>query len=128
MRPRDDGYALNVNEIWTVDQQQKNFSGPLRLVIPEHLSTRANIEQLGNILSKHPGQTEVLIFLKSTSETKEYRLKQKVFVDANLISEIKQHFGTGVLDLVEPDNSVETSARNDVSSLMVEQAGELFGQ
>lgn len=128
MRPRDDGFALNVNEIWTVDQQQKNFSGPLRLVIPEHLSTRANLEQLGHILAKHPGQTEVLVFLKSASETKEYRLKQKVFVDANLISEIKQHFGTGVLDLVEKEKSVDAASRDDVTSLMVEQAGELFGQ
>jgi hypothetical protein len=83
---------------------------------------------LANILAKHPGQTEVMLFLKSAAESKEYRLKQKVFVDANLMSEIKQHFGTGVLDLAQPDNSVNSSTGDDIAALVVEQTGELFGQ
>jgi len=128
MRPRDDGFSLNVNEIWAIDRENKIFSGPLRLVIPEHLSTRSNLELIANILAKHPGQTEVMLFLKSAAESKEYRLKQKVFVDANLMSEIKQHFGTGVLDLAQPDNSVNSSTGDDIAALVVEQTGELFGQ
>jgi len=128
MRTRDDGWTLNVNEVYALEKENSIFSGPLKLVIPEHLSTRSNIEQLARILGKYPGQTETILLLRSGEKTSEYRLKQKVFVGEALVSEIKQHFGTGVLDLNKVNSSVEALAGDDVTPLVVEQAGELFGQ
>ncbi|NDE88427.1 MAG: DNA polymerase III subunit alpha, partial [Micrococcales bacterium] len=127
MRPRDDGFSLNVNDIVVLEKDQNIFSGPLKLVIPEHLTTRPNIEILDRTLSRYPGQTEVILLLKSSDGAQEYRIKHKVFVSEALISEIKQHFGVGVLDQGPLKQSTQSLTGDDVSSLVVEQTGELFG-
>ena len=127
MRPRDDGFSLNVNDIVVLEKDQNIFSGPLKLVIPEHLTTRPNIEILDRTLSRYPGQTEVILLLKSSDGAQEYRIKHKVFVSEALISEIKQHFGVGVLDQGPLKQSTQSLTGDDVSSLVVEQTWELFG-
>jgi len=126
MRPRDDGYSLNVNDVVVLEKDQNAFSGPLKLVIPEHLTTRPNIEMLDRILGKYPGQTEVILLLKTSEGAQEYRIKHKVFVSEALISEIKQHFGMGVLDQSTLKQSFQALAGEDVTPLVVEQTGELF--
>jgi len=126
MRPRDESYMLNVTDVVVLEKEDSIFVGPLRLVIPEELSTRQNIEQLDRILTRYPGNTEVYLHLRSGDKTNEYRIKHKVFVNEPLVSEIKQHFGVAVLDLNQTRTSVETLSGDDVTSLVVEQAGELF--
>jgi len=126
LRPRDDGFMLNVFDVEVLEKEKSIFVGPLRLLIPEHLSTRTNIEQLDRILVRYPGQTEVILSLQSGDKVSEFRIKHRVYVQPELISEIKQHFGVGVLDFSRLSSSVQASAGDDVSSLVVEQAGELF--
>lgn len=128
MRSRDDGFALNVNDIQILEKDDSGFVGPLRLMIAEHLATRANIELLDSVFKKYPGQTEVELVLKSETGFKPFKLKQKVFVSDALISEIKQHFGTSALDVERSLESTNAVARDDVTALVVEKAGELFGE
>jgi hypothetical protein len=72
--------------------------------------------------------------MKSSTGVTPYRLKHKVYVGDALISEVKQHFGTSALDnLVElsevkNEEGLEPFTGDDVAPLVVEQAGELFGQ
>ena len=134
MRPRDDGFALNVYDIRVLEKEESNFVGPLKISIPEQMATKKNIETLDAIFKRYPGQTEVQLIMKSETGVTPYRLKHKVYVGDALISEVKQHFGTSALDnLVElsevkPDEVLESVAGEDVASLVVEQTGELFGQ
>ena len=129
MRPRDDGFAMNVNEIAVLEKEDSRFVGPLKVVIAEHLATKSNIELLDKIFTRYPGQTEVQLLLRTAEGSTPYRLKHKVFVSDPLISEIKQHFGTSALDeLPKQENGLGQSvAGDDVSSVVVEQTGELFG-
>jgi len=134
MRPRDDGFALNVYDIRVLEKEESNFVGPLKIRIAEQLATKSNIEIMDGIFKRYPGQTEVQLILKTEHGENPYRLKHKVFVNDALISEIKQHFGTSALDeIVAPKqlpevNLLESLSGEDVSSLVVEQTGELFGQ
>ena len=126
MRPRDDGFTLNVNEVVVLEKETSILKGPLNLVLPEQLTTRSNIELLDKLLAKYPGQTEVVLLLRSEKGLQEYKIRHRVYVSEALISEIKQHFGTSVLESNSFSNSVQTLAGDDVASLVVEQAGELF--
>jgi DNA polymerase-3 subunit alpha len=134
VRPRDDGFALNVYDIRVLEKEENNFVGPLKISISEQMATKQNIEILDSVLKKYPGQTEVQLKMISTNGSSPYRLKHKVFVDDSLISEIKQHFGTKALDLHEGnirDGLVlesESITGQDVTPLVVKQTGELFSQ
>jgi DNA polymerase-3 subunit alpha len=134
MRPRDDGFSLNVYDIRVLEKEESNYVGPLKISIPEELATKKNVEILDGIFKRYPGQTEVQLLMKSESGITPYRLKHKVFVGDALISEVKQHFGTSALDdLVElsevkNEEALEPVPGEDVTSLVVEQTGELFGQ
>jgi DNA polymerase-3 subunit alpha len=134
MRPRDDGFSLNVYDIRVLEKEESNFVGPLKISIPEHLATNKNVEILDGIFKRYPGQTEVQLLMKSSTGVTPYRLKHKVFVGDALISEVKQHFGTSALDNlvelseVQNEGALEPIAGDDVAPLVVEQAGELFGQ
>jgi DNA polymerase-3 subunit alpha len=134
MRPRDDGFSLNVYDIRVLEKEESNFVGPLKISIPEHLSTKKNIELLDGIFKRYPGQTEVNLLMKTSEGVTPYRLKHKVFVGDALISEVKQYFGTSALDnLVELSDmkqnaGLEPVAGDDIAPLVVEQTGELFGQ
>ncbi len=134
MRPRDDGFSLNVYDIRVLEKEESNFVGPLKISIPEHLSTKKNIELLDGIFKRYPGQTEVNLLMKTSEGVTPYRLKHKVFVGDALISEVKQYFGTSALDnLVElsdmkQNEGLDSVAGDDIAPLVVEQTGELFGQ
>ena len=134
MRPRDDGFSLNVYDIRVLEKEESNFAGPLKISIPEHLATNKNVEILDGIFKRYPGQTEVQLLMKASTGVTPYRLKHKVYVGDALISEVKQHFGTSALDnlveLSEVQNveGLEPIAGDDVAPLVVEQTGELFGQ
>jgi DNA polymerase-3 subunit alpha len=130
MRPRDDSFALNVNDIQVLEKDDNRFAGPLQVVIAEQLATRSNIELLDSVFKKYPGQTEVQLLLKSESDLKPFKLKHRVFVSEALISEIKQHFGTSALDAYQsaPAELADAISGEDVTSLVVEKAGELFGE
>jgi hypothetical protein len=71
--------------------------------------------------------------MKSDSGVAPYRLKHKVFVGDALISEVKQHFGTSALDNlvqlsdIKTDELLEPIAGDDITPLVIEQTGELFG-
>ena len=131
MRPRDDGFSLNVNDIAVLEKEDARFAGPLKVVIAEHLATKTNIEVLDKIFTRYPGQTEVQLLLRTAEGSTPYRLKHKVFVSDALISEVKQHFGTSALDelpIVDLDEDLaQAFAGDDVAPVVVEQAGELFG-
>jgi len=127
LRPRDDSFTLNVNDVVVLEKDKAGFVGPLKLAIAQQLATRSNIEQLDKVLSRYPGQTEVQLLLKTDTGVTEYRIKHRVFVGSDLISEIKQHFGSDVLELPVQLSSVESFAGEFVSSVVVEQTGELFG-
>jgi len=130
MRPRDDSFALNVNDIQVLEKDENRFAGPLQVVIAETLATRGNIELLDSVFKKYPGQTEVQLLLKNESDLKPFKLKHKVFVSDALISEIKQHFGTSALDAYKPEveDLADSVTGDDVSTLVIEKAGELFGE
>jgi len=133
MRPRDDGFALNVYDIRVLEKEESNYVGPLKISISEELATKKNIETLDAIFKRYPGQTEVQLLMKSDSGVAPYRLKHKVFVGDALISEVKQHFGTSALDNlvqlsdIKTDELLEPVAGEDITPLVIEQAGELFG-
>jgi hypothetical protein len=116
-----------------LEKEDARFAGPLKVVIAEHLATKTNIEVLDKIFTRYPGQTEVQLLLRTAEGSTPYRLKHKVFVSDALISEVKQHFGTSALDdlvelsLINEENLLESLAGEDVSSVVVEQTGELFG-
>ena len=61
---------------------------------------------------------------------KPFKLKHRVFVSEALISEIKQHFGTSALDAYQsaPAELADAISGEDVTPLVVEKAGELFGE
>jgi DNA polymerase-3 subunit alpha len=128
MRPRDDGFALNVYDIRVLEKEESNYVGPLKISISEELATKKNIEILDAIFKRYPGQTEVQLLMKSDAGVVPYRLKHKVFVGDALISEVKQHFGTSALDSLVELTDLEPVAGEDVAPLVVEQTGELFGQ
>ena len=126
MRPRDDGFSLNVNEVVVLEKETSILKGPLNLVLPEQLTTRSNIELLDKLLAKYPGQSEVVLLLRSEKGLQEYKIRHRVYVSEALISEIKQHFGTSVLESNSFTSSGQPITGDDVASLVVEQAGELF--
>jgi DNA polymerase-3 subunit alpha len=130
MRPRDESFALNVNDIQVLEKDDNRFSGPLQVVIAEQSATRTNIELLDSIFKKYPGQTEVQLLLKNDADLKTFKLKHRVFVSDALISEIKQHFGTAALDVLKPEEDLLTDpiAGDDIPALVIEKAGELFGE
>jgi hypothetical protein len=130
MRPRDDGFALGVNDIQVLEKDDNRFVGPLQIVIPEESATRSNVELLDSIFKKYPGQTEVQLLLRNELELKTFKLKHRVFVSDALISEIKQHFGTGALDTYTPsgEDLADPVAGDDVPALVVEKTAELFGE
>jgi len=128
MRPRDDGFSLNVSDVIVLERDSKVFVGPLRLFIAEHLATKANVEQLDKILSRYPGQTEVIPVITSGGQETEYKIKHKVFVSESLISEIKQYFGVSVLGSAKQIDLAQPFTGDDVTPLVVEQAGQLFGE
>jgi DNA polymerase-3 subunit alpha len=130
MRPRDDGFALGVNDIQVLEKDDNRFVGPLQIVIPEESATRSNVELLDSIFKKYPGQTEVQLLLRNELDLKTFKLKHRVFVSDALISEIKQHFGTGALDTFAPsvEELADPVAGDDVTTLVVEKTAELFGE
>jgi len=130
MRPRDESFALNVNDIQVLEKDDNRFSGPLQVVIAEQSATRTNIELLDSIFKKYPGQTEVQLLLKNDTDLKTFKLKHRVFVSDALISEIKQHFGTAALDVLKPEEDLLTDpiAGENIPALMIEKTGELFGE
>lgn len=127
LRPRDDSFTLNVNDVVVLEKDKSGFVGPLKLAIAQQLATRPNIEQLDKILSRYPGQTEVQLLLKTDSGVTEYRIKHKVYVGAELISEVKQHFGNSVLERPVIIDLIEPLPGEDITPVVVEQTGELFG-
>jgi hypothetical protein len=68
--------------------------------------------------------------METAEGVRPYKVKHLVNVADPLISEVKQHFGTSALDDVVELKEIasEPIAREDVAPLVVEQAGELFGQ
>jgi DNA polymerase-3 subunit alpha len=134
MRPRDDGFSLNVYDIKVLEKEESSFVGPLKIVIPKQLATTKNIELLDAIFNRYPGTTEVNLLMKTEDAVTPYRLKHKVLVSEALISEVKQYFGTSALDdivelsEVHQGEVLEPVAGENVAPLVVEQTGELFGQ
>jgi DNA polymerase-3 subunit alpha len=130
MRPRDDGFALNVYDIRVLEKEESTFVGPLKIRMPEQVATTKNIAILDAIFNRYPGKTEVHLLMETAEGVKPYKVKHLVQVADPLISEVKQYFGTSALDDVVELTEIasEPVAGEDVAPLVVEQAGELFGQ
>jgi DNA polymerase-3 subunit alpha len=130
MRPRDDGFALNVYDIRVLEKEESTFVGPLKIRMPEKVATAKNIAILDAIFNRYPGKTEVHLLMETDKGVQPYKVKHLVQVADPLISEVKQHFGTSALDDVVELKEItsEPVAGEDVAPLVVEQAGELFGQ
>ncbi|MBN9606762.1 MAG: DNA polymerase III subunit alpha [Actinomycetales bacterium] len=94
---RDDGLNLHAVSMFPIDTGQSLGSGPLVISVPEQRATTEVIGQLGDVLIRHAGDTEVRMRLLRGQAARMFEIPYPVSVTADLYAELKQLLGPNCL-------------------------------
>ena len=97
MSVRDDGLNLHAVSMFPIDTGQSLGSGPLVISVPEQRATTEVIGQLGDVLIRHAGDTEVRMRLLRGQAARMFEIPYPVSVTADLYAELKQLLGPNCL-------------------------------
>lgn len=95
---RDDGMNLHAYSLMVPDLGQADASGPLALSVPEFRATTETISELGTILARHQGDTEVRLKLIKGDVARLFEIPYPVSVTADLYGELKSLLGPNCLN------------------------------
>ena len=94
---RDDGIVLHAQDMNIPDVGVVTETGPLTLSLPEQRATTSTIGALNEVLTRHPGDTEVRMRLENHVAVRTFELPQRVNVTPDLFGELKQLLGPNCL-------------------------------
>jgi DNA polymerase-3 subunit alpha len=95
---RDDGKAITVQDMSIPDISRATLAGPLGIRVEERRATTEVVETLQDILTRHPGDTEVRLTLVRPDASRLFELPQRVLVSSDLFGELKSLLGPGCLE------------------------------
>ena len=95
---RDDGMNLHAYSLMVPDLGQADASGPLGLSVPDFRATTETITELGTILARHRGDTEVRLKLIKGDVARLFEIPYPVSVTADLYGELKSLLGPNCLN------------------------------
>ncbi|PSL39385.1 DNA polymerase III alpha subunit [Labedella gwakjiensis] len=95
---RDDGMNLHAYSLMSPDLGQADASGPLSLSVPDFRATTETITELGTILARHRGDTEVRLKLIKGDAARLFEVPYPVSVTADLYGELKSLLGPNCLN------------------------------
>ncbi|GAA2065417.1 DNA polymerase III subunit alpha [Leifsonia soli] len=90
---RDDGMNLHAFSLMTPDLGQANDSGPLVITMPDQRATTDTVVSLGEVLARHPGESEVRLRLVKGQVARVFEVPKPVKVSADLYGELKGLLG-----------------------------------
>jgi DNA polymerase-3 subunit alpha len=90
---RDDGMNLHAFNLTTPDFGQDFEAGPLTIQLPDRRATTDTVATLGEILTRHSGQSEVRLKLIKGSTARVFEVPRPVKVSADLFGELKGLLG-----------------------------------
>ena len=94
---RDDGMNLHAYSIFSPDIGQGADSGPVVISLPDSRATTDAMQQLGDVLIRHAGETEVRLKLVKGPVARVFEVPYPVSVSADLYGELKSLLGPNCL-------------------------------
>ncbi|MDR6970890.1 DNA polymerase III subunit alpha [Leifsonia shinshuensis] len=94
---RDDGMNLHAFSLMTPDLGQANDTGPLTITMPDQRATTDTVMSLSEVLSRHPGESEVRLRLVKGQVARVFEVPKPVTVSADLYGELKGLLGPNCL-------------------------------
>ncbi len=94
---RDDEKSVRVQSVEIADVSQADDDSPLTISIDELRATPDVLENLQRILERHPGPAEVRLSLRAETQSRAFRLPQRVKVATDLYGELKGLLGPDCL-------------------------------
>ncbi|AMM22390.1 DNA polymerase III subunit alpha [Frondihabitans sp. PAMC 28766] len=94
---RDDGKNLHAVTIFMPDLGVAASNGPLVLSMPEFRATTDVVAELGAVLGRHAGDTEVRLRLLKGDNARTFEIPLPVDITADLYGELKSLLGPGCL-------------------------------
>ncbi|GAB3617615.1 DNA polymerase III subunit alpha [Okibacterium endophyticum] len=94
---RDDGMNLHAYSIMSPEFDQSGPVGPLTLMMPDSRATTEVVAELGQILGRHGGDTEVRLKLVRGDTARVFDVPYPVQVTADLYGELKSLLGPNCL-------------------------------
>ena len=94
---RDDGVAITAQGI-TVPQLSVGDTKPLTLTLLDRQATETLVDQLNDLLRRHPGEHEVRLNLQTQQVVRRFELPHRVDASGPLYSEIVAILGPGCFD------------------------------
>lgn len=95
---RDDGFNIQAMSMFMPDLGATvGTTGPLQLTIPEMRATTVTIGKLQEVLSRHPGDSEVRLRLTKGGAARIFELPARVSITSDLYGELKSLLGPGCL-------------------------------
>lgn len=90
---RDDGRTLTAQGMTIPDLLRPSVKSSLGLRVDERRATSTVIRQLGDVLGRHPGDTEVQLTLTRPDGQRVFEVPQRVHVSVDLFGELKSLLG-----------------------------------
>ena len=89
--------SLSAETLALPDDALRNWPTNLQITVPPDGSDREKLDSLSRLLSSHPGQQQVELFLKATEKKKTVVMKPEitVTVSQSLLQKIEELFGQG---------------------------------
>ena len=94
---RDDGMNLHAFSLMVPDLGQSVGTGPLVITLPDQRATTDTVTSLGEVLSRHPGDSEVRLRLVKGQVARVFEVPKPVTVSADLFGELKGLLGPNCL-------------------------------
>lgn len=94
---RDDGMNLHAVSMFQPDLGVAASNGPLVLSMPEFRATTDVVTELGAVLGRHSGSTEVRLRLLKGDNARTFEIPMPVDITADLYGELKSLLGPGCL-------------------------------
>ncbi|MCP2032764.1 DNA polymerase-3 subunit alpha [Okibacterium sp. HSC-33S16] len=94
---RDDGMNLHAYSIFSPETGQGGSTGPLTLTMPDFRATTDVVTQLGGILTRHSGDSEVRLKLVRGDTARLFEIPYPVKVTPDLFGELKSLLGPNCL-------------------------------
>ncbi|MDP1993776.1 MAG: hypothetical protein Q8K40_00880, partial [Ignavibacteria bacterium] len=89
-----DAIKLHIEEVIPIEQTRELLTKFVKIVVEENGDTETKLEELKNILEKHPGKVQVLLEVSSAKiGNKGFRLSLQVKITEKFIKEIHKLCG-----------------------------------
>nr|WP_083524406.1 DNA polymerase III subunit alpha [Gulosibacter bifidus] len=94
---RDDGVTITAQGI-SIPQLAVGDNKPVQLTLPDYRATEELIEQLDELLRRHPGDSEVRLTLETQTMLRKFELPHRVQSGSALYSELAAILGPGSVE------------------------------